>query len=182
MLPLRPVEGVATCVRVTGAPGELSRWTRSGVELLRADTLAARGEVRLGGTGECPQVASQPNGAAIAAAVVRRGTTIVVRVALREPGGEFGAPSSLIVPSAGKADPVALAVAISSSGDAVVAVDHTVLDTSRHAVLAFRRPAGAAFLPAQQISPAHADVPSGRRRAAAEAHRHAARAPARVRR
>ena len=30
-LPFRPVAGSATCLRATGVPGELVRWTRGGV-------------------------------------------------------------------------------------------------------------------------------------------------------
>jgi hypothetical protein len=36
-LPFRQVAGVATCVRATGTPGELARWRKDGIELLRAD-------------------------------------------------------------------------------------------------------------------------------------------------
>ena len=40
-LPFRPVSGTATCLRATGAPGELVRSTRNGAELLQAGAGAA---------------------------------------------------------------------------------------------------------------------------------------------
>ena len=36
-LPFQPVAGVATCLRATGAPGEIARWTEDGIELKHAD-------------------------------------------------------------------------------------------------------------------------------------------------
>src|SRR3954447_12755256 len=56
-LPFRTVASAAVCVRPTGVPGELLRWTRGGVELMqaRADGLVPTGTVRLGTVSDCPQ-------------------------------------------------------------------------------------------------------------------------------
>lgn len=138
-LPLRPVNGVATCVRATGVPGELARWTKDGVELLRADAggLTPVGSVALGRTQLCPEIAGQPNGAAVVALDVRGG----LRVALREPGGGFGAPQTLPLTTSLVYD--GIAAAISPRGDALVAV--LTSDEKRSRVVAFRRPPGGRF-------------------------------------
>jgi hypothetical protein len=145
-LPSRPVSGVATCLRVTGMPGELARWTKDGVELLRADAggLTPVGSVGLGRALTCPEVAAQPNGAAIVAVDVRGG----LRVALRDAGGGFGAPQTLPL----KASPVyyGLAVAVSPRGDAVVAVLES--DEHRSRVVAFRRAPGGRFGAPEQLA------------------------------
>ncbi len=92
-LPFRPVAGVATSVRTTGTPGELTRWSKDGVELLRADAngIAPAAVVRFGRTLSCPVVAGQADGAAVVAAFRGGG----MRAAVREPGRGFTAPVTL---------------------------------------------------------------------------------------
>jgi hypothetical protein len=147
-LPFQPVAGVATCLRATGAPGEIARWTEEGVELMHAGAagLAATDAVRLGDAYACPEVASQPNGAAVVAITVRDRQRWVVRVAVRDPGGRFGAPVALTVPVSSAVDVLSLAVAVSPAGDALVAVRRTDLLKRATRLYAFRRPAGGAFL------------------------------------
>jgi hypothetical protein len=113
-LPFQPVSGGAGCLRPTGAPGELVRWYDGGAEVLavQAGRLVAQERVALGRRIPCPEVASDVSGAAVLAAA----SGGRVRVALREPGGTFGAPETL--PSRDAILPV---VAISARGDAVVA-------------------------------------------------------------
>ncbi len=143
-LPFRPVAGVATCVRATGAPGELSRWTKDGIELLRADAggPVPAGTVPLGGAAlSCPVISGHPGGAAIAA-VLRRGD---VRVALREPGGRFGAPVTLPLVRSGEYEYQTLGAAASPRGDAVVAVLIADPMTRRARMVAYRRTPGGTF-------------------------------------
>src|SRR3954469_21709808 len=70
-LPFRPVDDGAQCVRATGLPGELLRWTPAGGELSTVSTagIVAPTPVPLGPVRECPVGVSDPGGfAAIAAA------------------------------------------------------------------------------------------------------------------
>ena len=173
-LPFRAVPGVATCLQATGVPGELVRWTDTGIELLRADAggLTPVGSVRLGDSVGCPEVAGQPNGAAVVAAVVRENDAYVVHAALRDPcrqgipgcdggpraGGAFGAPVALKVPKRGRFERLSLAVAVAPSGDALVAARQNALAKRRMHVFAFRRPAGGGFLAPQAVTAALPDI------------------------
>jgi hypothetical protein len=138
-LPFQPVSGGAACLRPTGAPDELVRWYPGGAEVLTVGPsgLAAQARVPLGRRIACPEMASDRSGAAIVAAA----SGGRVRVALREPGGTWGAPFALPSRQAGD-----LAVAVSSRGDAVViwieGVDQ--IDARPRARVA-RRVAGGAF-------------------------------------
>ncbi|MDA0161422.1 hypothetical protein OM076_14185 [Solirubrobacter ginsenosidimutans] len=114
-LPFRPVDGAANCLRTTGLPGELSRWTSGGVELSTASAggIAAQSVVPLGVMSECPVVASDPNGFAVAATATTRG----VRIAVREAGtASWGAPITIAASGAGN-----VRVAVSARGDVLVA-------------------------------------------------------------
>jgi hypothetical protein len=134
-LPFQPVSGGAACLRPTGAPGELVRWYDGGVEVLTVQPsgLVRQARVPLGRRLHCPEVASDPNGAAILA-VAGGGR---VRVALREPGGTWGAPFAL--PSS-QAEEVAAAV--NARGDAVVI---WIEGDARPRARVARRMAGGAF-------------------------------------
>jgi hypothetical protein len=114
-LPFRPVDGAANCLRTTGLPGELSRWTARGVELSTASAggIAPQAVVPLGVLSECPVVVSDPNGFAVVAAATTRG----VRIALREAGtAAWGAPATIPARGAGN-----VRVAVSARGDVLVA-------------------------------------------------------------
>jgi hypothetical protein len=65
-LPSRPVDGTATCLRATGAPGEVVRWTKTGAQFLQAGPggFTPAGDVPANGEPQdCPAVAAQPGGA-----------------------------------------------------------------------------------------------------------------------
>ncbi len=128
-LPFTPVAGIATCVRATGAPGELVRWTPGGLELLQAGPagLAHAGSLSFDGrTAGCPRAAAQPGGAGVVAMPTTSGGRSGVWVALRDPGGSFGAPERLTARRG--ATIFDLAVAVSERGDAVVAWTEIELD------------------------------------------------------
>ena len=139
-LPFQHAPAGTTCLAATGAPGELSRWAEAGMELLAADAngLGHSALVPFGELPGCPRVAADPSGAAVAAAA----TENALRVALREPGGAgFGAPLTLAA-----ADNVyELSVAVSPSGDAVVAWAEYAFNPRRVRIRMARRDAGAAF-------------------------------------
>lgn len=157
-LPFRPVAGVATCLRATGAPGELVRWTPGGIELLHADSsgLTPIETVRLGrGRGSsCPLIAAQPNGAAVAALLQSDLRDSRVSVALRDPDGHFGPPVSLPVGRGMGAEFDSIAVAVSPRGDAVVGVTQSTCGASAAA----RSPSCA--VPANRSAP-HSRYPVG---------------------
>jgi hypothetical protein len=144
-LPFRPVSGAATCLQATGAPGELVRWVRDGAEVLeaRADGLVPVTTVPLGKLRDCPAAAGDAGGAAILAAPTADG----IRIALREPGGTWGAPITVPARRAG-----AVEVAISARGDAIVAWLELPSSTARTTrVRTVRRPAGGAFAMPEQL-------------------------------
>ncbi len=144
-LPFRPVEGSATCLQATGVPGELVRWTRDGVEFLhaRADGLAAAGTLAIGSTNRCPAVASHAGGAAVVAA----STTEGVRVAVREPGGTWGAPVTLAATDSNLPE-----VAINARGDAVVLWSEIPPDDRSLRLRGARRAAGGSFGPIETFA------------------------------
>jgi hypothetical protein len=116
-LPFETLAGGATCVRPTGAPGELVAWAPGGARFIRAGAsgLSAETTVSLGDSHTCPAAAAQPDGAGVLAVAGSGGLS----VALREPGGAWAPPAKLPLPS--PADDVSqLATAVSDRGDAVV--------------------------------------------------------------
>jgi hypothetical protein len=119
-LPFQPFAGGVSCLRATGAPGELAAWAPDGIRFLHATPtgLAPAGSVRLGPPSDCPVVAAQPNGAGVAAAGVVTRTAIDLAVALREPGGGWGVPAVTRQPEG--AAVTDLGAAVSEAGDAVV--------------------------------------------------------------
>jgi hypothetical protein len=69
-LPSTAVSGSATCLRATGAPGELVRSSPSGARFLNVTSAGATdagGVVTGVASAECPRVAARPNGAGIVA-------------------------------------------------------------------------------------------------------------------
>src|SRR3954447_17613946 len=114
-LPFRTVPTAAVCVRATGVPGELIRWTRGGVELMqaRADGLHDARTVRAGTLNQCPAVAADATtGAAVVAGTTPRG----IAVAVRGPGGAWAAPVTISTPYY-----PGVRAAVSPRGDAIVA-------------------------------------------------------------
>ncbi len=140
-LPLQTVQPGAVCVRATGAPGELVRWTPRGARIVAATAAGLGGStpVPLGGDVHgCPVAAAQPGGAGVVAALVDDG----IGVALREPGGGWAPPVRLR--PTGPDAPGDLAVAVSASGAAVVAWS-TTSGTGAGRVEVARRDAGGGF-------------------------------------
>ena len=152
-LPFRPVSGAATCLRATGAPAELVRWVRDGAEVLtaRPEGLVPQATVPLGDLQGCPSMASEAGGAAVIAGPLRTG----VRVAVREPGGGWGAPITFPARNIGAVD-----VAVSARGDAVVAWEQDVTLTEGRARVV-RRSAGGAFGAPEQVASVPADISVG---------------------
>src|SRR6478736_5578624 len=114
-LPFREVPTAAVCVRATGVPGELLRWSRGGITLMqaRADGLQDVGTVTLGTLTLCPEVAAD---AATGAALIAGTDKGRIRVVQRAPGGGWGAPAT--IPNTSFTEPNA---AVSARGDAVLA-------------------------------------------------------------
>jgi hypothetical protein len=141
-LPFRPVGGAATCLRATGAPGELVRWVAGGAEVLQArpDGLVPVATVPLGKLRDCPAVADASGWSVLAGA-----TASGVRIALREPGGAWGPPITI----AAKVT-YGVEVAISARGDVLVAWQEPASPRTT-LVRALRRPAGGAFGAPEQV-------------------------------
>ncbi len=135
-LPFRPVSGSATCLRATGAPGELVRWVASGAEVLQArpDGLVPVTTVGLGKLRDCPAVADAGGWSVLAGP-----TASGVRIALREPGGAWGPPVTIAAKLT-----YGVEVAVSARGDVVVAWLEAASPRTTE-VRAVRRPAGGAF-------------------------------------
>lgn len=138
-LPFTPTTGPATCLRPTGTPGELVRWTSGGAELLQASAtgLAPVASIPLGELRWCPLARTYPGGAGVVANNGVRG----LRAAVRDPGAAFGAPVTLSRRGGG------FAVAASARGDAVVAwIEYVGAPRDdRVRVRVARRAPGAAF-------------------------------------
>src|SRR4051794_8020716 len=152
--PFTALSSSATCLRATGLPGELVRWTGTGASFLQAGPtgLTPGAEVPAGGQlVDCPVVASQPNGAGVLAFVRQDGgATPGVGVSLREPGGTWSPPATLE-----GAPPFAPpAVAVSERGDAVLAWAEPVgaFEKQTYRVRVARRPAGGAFRAPQTLA------------------------------
>jgi len=148
-LPFTPVTGRASCLRATGAPGELVRSTREGLRFMTASPagIADAGELKLDGDPlGCPAVASQPNGAGVLAVPSR----FQLQVAVREPGGTWSPLAAL-----DDADELGgpLAAAVSDRGDAVVAWVRTRDGRIPvHRLVVARRTAGGPFGPPQVVA------------------------------
>jgi hypothetical protein len=158
-----PRSAVATCLRPTGTPGlvgmlgPLER-RMSPYDLLRVSPggITVSATARLGILDECPAVAADPSGHAIVAGTVQaRRFRGVIRAALTEPGGGFGAPIDIA------RTPTSLtrvAAAVSPRGDAVVAWTITRHEAGRRSakgrtrVIASLRPAGGTFGPPQFLT------------------------------
>ncbi len=145
--PSTPVSGAATCLRATGVPGELVRWTSTGARFLQASAAGFTNgaEVRAGGEAiGCPAVAAQPNGAGVLAfAALDESEAPLLRTSLRDPAGSWSAPAPL--EGARAFSPPA--VAVSERGDAVIlwAEQAGGVDEEAYRVRAARRSAGGAF-------------------------------------
>ncbi len=145
--PLEPVTGAATCLRATGAPGELVRWTSTGASFLQAGAGGVTPGAEVGAgrpLTDCPVVASQPNGAGLLAFVCQdAGAKPIVRVSLRAPGGTWSAPTTL----AGAHPYAPPALAVSERGEAVLAWAEPVgaFQKQTYRVRVARRPAGGTF-------------------------------------
>ena len=160
-----PRAAVATCLRPTGTPGlvgmlgSLER-RMSPYDLLRVSPggITVTATARLGILDECPAVAADPSGNAIVAGTVRaRRFRGVIRAALAEPEGGFGAPIDI---ARTRGTQPTVAAAVSPRGDAVVAwivVRYTGgrrgPPEGRTRVVAALRPAGGAFGPPQFLTP-----------------------------
>ncbi|MDA0170086.1 hypothetical protein OJ998_13395 [Solirubrobacter taibaiensis] len=148
--PFERVPGGSACLAPTGAPGELSRRSPRGAEVLVAaagglgrPTVVPLGPLNLDG---CPRVVSDAGGAAVAAGATAR----EVRVALREPGGTtFGAPVTV----ASARDVFELSVAVSPRGDAIVAWTEWQSLPQRIRVRVARRVTGGAFGAPEELVP-----------------------------
>jgi len=149
-LSFQTLAGGASCLRAAGAPGQLVAWAPGGARFLRATStgLTSESTAELGESGDCPSAAVQPNGAGVAAAPVSG----AISVALREPGGAWGAPAKLAVPA--QAAVTGMTTAVSERGDAVVAWRE--LDFHGHHIVTrvrvARRVAGGAFGAAQTLT------------------------------
>jgi hypothetical protein len=144
-----PVAGAATCLRATGAPGELVRTTSSGAELVQVDPsgprpVAALALARRDHT--CAVAAARPGGAGIAAAIADKDDESRIATAIRDPGGSWG-PVHFTATAARAAD--GLGVGVSDRGDAVVAYASTPQDVVH--IQALRRAPGAALGPAEEL-------------------------------
>ncbi len=149
-LPFVTIAGGTSCVRAAGAPGELVAWTPEGASFLRATAsgLTREPAASLGRPESCPAAATRPNGTGVAAAPVSG----AMAVALREPGGAWGTPAKLIVPSTTAVTD--LATAVSDRGDALVVWTEMNFQSRRirTRVRVARRAAGGAFGAVQTLT------------------------------
>jgi len=148
-LPFASTGATATCLRATGAPGELMRSSRTGARFLQvgAGGIAESGLVETGTPqGECPQVASRPNGAAV---IAQSGSGLWV--ATRDPGAGWTKPAKL-APEASRA-----AVAVADSGAAVVAWLEPGAGNG-FSIKAIRRAPGGAFGAAETLGSARSST------------------------
>src|SRR3954468_22463859 len=95
-LPFQPVKGGVSCLRATGAPGELVAWAPDGARFVHA---TATGVADAGGVGVGPGprsggavAAAQAGAAGVLASGVVTSSAIELAVALREPGAGWGVP------------------------------------------------------------------------------------------
>ena len=110
--------GYDSCVRTTGVPGQLVVPTDGGARFVQAAVsgFTLGQNVELGNRESCPEAAARENGAAAVAASTADGMT----VAVRDPGGVWGAAQT-IVPDDGQARIFEPTVSVSDRGDVLVA-------------------------------------------------------------
>jgi len=145
-LALREVPQRAVCVRATGVPGELVRWEKGGMALMRATAagLADAGHIPFGTLGVCPEVAGDPSGATVLAVPTENG----IRVVTRAPGAGWSAPET--IPNRGYPD---LSAAVSARGDVALAwLEATSDDYRAYRVRTALRAAGAAAFTVQTLA------------------------------
>jgi len=150
-LPFSAADTGATCLRATGAPGELARSTRSGTRLLSvgAGGIAETDLVATGAPqGECAQVAASPSGAGV---IAQSGSGLWV--ATREPGTP---PAPWTKPAKLALEATRAAVAVTDSGAAIVAWLEPGA-SGRFDVRAMRRPAGGQFGAAETLGSARSE-------------------------
>ncbi len=147
----RPVDGAATCLRATGAPGELVRATATGAEFLQAGPsgLTPVAAVAMDRRVEtCPAAAARGSGAGIVAAIANGddADSPQIATAIREPGGLWG--PAIETPTAVRSSN-GVTVGVSERGDAIVAYATTPQDVVH--IQAIRRSPGAAFGPPEEL-------------------------------
>jgi hypothetical protein len=168
-VPFRSAGGTATCLRATGYPGELVRSTRTGPQFLQAGAggLVPVADVKssIDPFAPCPEAAARQNGAGVVAfsAASLDGSGSVVRAALREPGGPWGAPVE-VTPATQFADGHPLAADVSERGDALVAFAGG--EPKHWAIRAVRRAPGGAFTAPETVFSAGKGASSSMRVAA----------------
>jgi hypothetical protein len=156
--PFESLPGAGTCLRGTATPrtfallGPLGR-TSSATDLRTVGSPPAA-RVRLGALVDCAAVAVDPGGAAVmAGAVSPAANQAEVRVAVRDPGGAFGAPVRL---GAAPVIDSSVRAAVSPSGSAAVAWVQRRGDVfAEHAasrIVVARRAPGGAFGPPESLS------------------------------
>ena len=148
-LSARTARNEPACLRTTGAPGGLVHLSGendvTAIEFLHADPsgITRVGTLPVDDGGGCPQVVARPNGAGIASYFGESATAKdqrAVKVALREPGGPWGASLDAL-----RADDVlGWAPAVSDRGEALVAAANQT-SRDRVSVVATRRAPGATF-------------------------------------
>jgi hypothetical protein len=174
--PFAPVGSPASCLRATGAPGELALLGPQGragaTDLWLAGVHgASRGpRIAMPLQARCADFASAPNGAAVlVVAAQRRAGAAALRllVATREPGGVFGPLVEIARPAE---QDLAVSAAVNARGDAVVVWQEAGTDTStpvvaeRIAVHVVRRAAGSGFGAVETLAaPYRVDSPALRR-------------------
>ena len=159
-----PRSAVATCLRPAGAPGVVGllgplerRMSPYDVLRVSTDGAAVVATARLGILDECPAVAADPSGHAIVAGAARAGRYRgVIRAALADPDGGFGAPLDI---ARIRTSLSSVTAAVSPRGDAVVAWTTSRFRPQRERhegrtrVFAALRPAGGSFGPPTPITP-----------------------------
>jgi hypothetical protein len=136
----------AACLRPTGAAGGLAMYAPRATDVLDGTTRTAR--VPLARLSACAATATAGDATVLAAPVQRSGDRVQVRAALRDPGATFSAPVPL---GAADAEVPSVAVAVSPTGDSVVA--WTQGRGARKRVVAVRRRPGGGFGPVEPLTP-----------------------------
>lgn len=141
------LRGDEYCARATGVPGELAVVTANGMRLVRAtrDALTPGRELRLGTSFRCGAVSGHPSGAAVIAG--ESGTGDVVAI-VREPGGDWGAPQTVVADDA-QADVLQVVANVSERGDVIVGVKEELGKAGYRFRVARRAPGGAFSTPEQ---------------------------------
>jgi hypothetical protein len=160
-----PDNGVATCLRPTGNPGELvsfGRGTEKGVsfDVLAADpsTVTRTADIDVGPTYTCAETASGGGVTVVASAAVSPASRSTgIKIAVREGSGGFTTPVTLADTPEADFGTYAPAVAVGTAGDAVVAWTELrglveERDTEFRVVMARRAPGGTFGAP-QQVTP-----------------------------